>query len=377
MIINTNVSSMNTLRNLNNTENQLASSTAKLSSGFRINQASDDAAGLAIANSLRNTGAALTTASQNASQASSMLEIADGSAQQITQILDRMKQLATEASSANIGSDAGSADAEYTQLKNEIGRIISTTVYQGTNLLNGTSGTVTSVDAASTVNSAGTDVASVQLNADAVAGTYTLSAAASTNGVVELKNSGGTVIDTALSVNGAQSLNFSKAGITVNTGVGYHIAGGSAANLDTKTIIVDSTGGSSGLTFTIDATGHPTSTTQDALNINISGLTTSGLTNNLLSQSTAASAMGDVDTLLGQVNTALGTIGAAESRLSFASQNLSSKIQNTSAAESTIRDVDVASEMSNFSKLQILQQAGTAMLAQANSEGQSVLKLFQ
>src|SRR5579884_3579374 len=124
MRINTNITSMNTLRALSNTENQLASSTAKLSSGFRINKASDNAAGLAIANKLRNTGAALTQAAQNSDQASAMLQMADGSAQQITSILDRMKQLATEASSANVGTDAGKLDAEYQQLKSEITRII-------------------------------------------------------------------------------------------------------------------------------------------------------------------------------------------------------------------------------------------------------------
>src|SRR5436305_4435029 len=110
MRINTNINAQNTLRNLNNTTNMIADSTAKLSSGFRINKASDDAAGLAIANKLRNTGRALGQASRNADQASSILQIADGSAQQISQILDRMKELATQASSANVGTDAGKLD---------------------------------------------------------------------------------------------------------------------------------------------------------------------------------------------------------------------------------------------------------------------------
>src|SRR3954465_13347279 len=139
MRINTNVNAMNTLRNLSQTEKAVASSTAKLSSGFRINQASDDAAGLAIANKLRNTGAALTQASRNADQASAMLQVADGAAQTIAQIVDRMKQLAAAAATDNAGS--GSDDQrdklqnEFTALNNEIGRIVSTTKYQGVGLL--------------------------------------------------------------------------------------------------------------------------------------------------------------------------------------------------------------------------------------------------
>ena len=101
MRINTNINALNTLRNLGQTEKSVADSTAKLSSGFRINKASDDAAGLAIANKLRNTGAALTQASRNADQASSMLQIADGAAQTIGGIIDRMKQLAAAAGVAS------------------------------------------------------------------------------------------------------------------------------------------------------------------------------------------------------------------------------------------------------------------------------------
>src|SRR3954469_21526893 len=104
MRINTNVSALNTLRSLGQNNKAVADSTAKLSSGFRINKASDDAGGLAIANLLRNTGKALTQASRNAQQASSMLQVADGAISNVSGILDRMKELATQAASDNVGS---------------------------------------------------------------------------------------------------------------------------------------------------------------------------------------------------------------------------------------------------------------------------------
>jgi flagellin len=377
MRINTNINAQNTLRNLNNTTNMIADSTAKLSSGFRINKASDDAAGLAIANKLRNTGAALTQASRNNDQAAAMLQIADGGASQIASILDRMKELATQAASANVGSDAGKLDAEYQQLKSEITRIVNTTVYQGQNLLDGSAGSGVTINATSTAFNTGSDVDSVKTLASAVGGTtYTLSSAIGSNGVVQLKN-GAVVVDTVLAKDGAQSLTFANAGIVVNTAGSFHAStGAAAASFDGKTAItVAGVGG--GLHFVIDSTGNPTDTTKDELNVVITGITTTSLSHDLNSQANAALAMGEIDTELGTVATALGTIGAAESRLGYASQVLAAKIQNYSAAESTIRDVDMAAEMANFSKDQILQQAGTAMLAQANQSSQSILKLFQ
>ncbi len=297
MRINTNINAQNTLRNLNNTTNAIADSTAKLSSGFRINKASDDAAGLAIANKLRNTGAALSQASRNNDQAQAMLQIADGGAEQISSILDRMKELATQGASANVGSDAGKLDAEYQQLKSEITRIVNTTVYQGQNLLNGTAGGGVTVAAASTAYAAGSDVADVKVLANAVGGnTYTLSAAAGSNGVVQLKN-GATVVDTVLAKDGAQSLTFANAGVVVDTAASFKTStsGAVAASFDGKNIQTTA-GAGGGLNFVIDATGNPTDTTKDELNVSITGIDATGLSHDLNSQSSAASAMGDVDT---------------------------------------------------------------------------------
>jgi flagellin len=258
MRINTNVSALDTIRNMGTSQASLASSTQKLSSGFRINKASDDAAGLAVANKLRNTGRALSAAAKNTEQGSAMLAIADGSLQSIATILDRMKELATQYNSANTGTDAQTnIDAEFGVLSTEIDRIVSTTVYEGSSLF-------------------------------------------------------------------------------------------------------------ASLAFRVDDTG----TSDDLVTADLSGasIASSGL--DVTDPTT-------VDTLLDSVNTAIGTVGAAESQLDFAAKNLASKIENTAAAESTIRDVDMAAEMANFSKAQVLSQAGMAILAQANNNAKDILTLLR
>src|SRR4051812_2342842 len=135
MRINTNVSALNTLRNLANSDQAVASATAKLSSGFRINKAMDDAAGLAIANKLRNTGRALAAGQKNVEQGIAMLQIADGSLQSIASILDRMKELSTQYDSSNTGADAQTnISAEFDVLAGEITRIVGAAQYQGSSI---------------------------------------------------------------------------------------------------------------------------------------------------------------------------------------------------------------------------------------------------
>ncbi|HEV2644304.1 MAG TPA: hypothetical protein VGT98_16455, partial [Candidatus Elarobacter sp.] len=141
MRIQTNINAMNALRNLTATEGQQQSAIEKLSSGFRLNHAGDDAAGMSIANSLRSNGAALSQAQKNASQASSFLQIADGAVQTLSTMLDRMRELATQAASDNVtSSDRQKISAEFQQLQGEWDRIVNTTTYQGATLLNGSFG---------------------------------------------------------------------------------------------------------------------------------------------------------------------------------------------------------------------------------------------
>lgn len=370
MIINTNVAALTAQRNLSMTESSLQSSMAKLSSGFRINSASDDAAGLAISNKLNATVQSLTQASRNADQASSVMQIMQGGASQIESILQRMKELATQSNSDTVDSSARTQlNNEFSSLKSEIDRITGTTQFNGNNLLDGTFGASVDTNTAnSTVLAAGTHVYGADLNGTA-AGTYAVD-----NSVAgKITVSKGTTSQTiAVGSNGAQSVDFSTFGITLKLTADYTAAGTTASG---NLVVAGTTAGN----FMVSSSGNYSGS--DLLSMNAVDLTTaaSGLNVTGSAIDTAANAQAaltSIDSALNTVNTKLGTIGALQNRIDFANQNTKSLILNTQAAVSTIKDVDMASEMTNFSKNQILQQAGTAILAQANHTAQSVLKLL-
>jgi len=366
MFIQNNINSMNALNNLNTNETQLTSSIQKLSSGFRLNRAGDDAAGMSIANSLRNNGVGLQQAQQNASQAGSLLQIADGATQTISSILDRMKQLATESASANVtDNDRQKINAEFTQLYAEINRTVGSTVYQGSQLLNGSfgvsdSGTGT---ANAVVGFSGLSVAGANVNS-----TYTFTKVDATH----LKLSDGTFSQTVTTAaTGVQTVNFDKMGISFSFN-------GDPTTLDTKTIITANTTSAAfrvGSGATSDSDNLVSVSLGDLRASSATGLNLAGVSVDTLANAT--SALASISSAVSAVNTVIGSLGAAENRLNYASTNVASLYQNVSAAESVIRDTNMAQEYTNYSKLSILQQAGTAMLAQANSSQQSVLKLFQ
>ncbi len=271
--INTNVSALNAHRNLSTTNGMLDKSIQKLSSGFRINRSADDAAGAAIANGLRAQARSLQAAQRNATQANAVLSVADGSVQTIAGIFDRMKELATQAASDNSSADSRTAlNAEYQELVLEIDRIVATTTYQGTALLDGT-----------------------------YSGTFLVSSS------------------------------------------------GAYATDDTVTVALS----------------------------DMSAATLMVAVGDLTSLANAQTELGAIDTAITAVGSVIGEVGAAQSRIELASANVASTIQNVIAAESAIRDADMAFEMTQFTKYQILAQAGTAMLAQANQAPQSILQLLR
>ena len=374
MKIQTNTAASNALRNMS--VNALGSerSIQKLSSGFRINRAGDDAAGLAIANKLRNDGKALQQAQRNATQASAMLQIADGGVQTISNILDRMKELASQAASDNIGTERGKLDDEFQALNNEIQRIVDTTKYMGTSLLDGSGGGSFRMAAASTIDNAGSDVAKVTIASNAVVGTWTISSDADANGVVEITD--GTNTYRALAQDGAQTLTFAEAGITIETGVGFKIGDTTdPASFDGLTVEVEA-GAANGSALKILVGASAQYSTNDTLDIQLAQLSQlSGQDLNTLGA--AQTAMTAIDTKLGEVNTFIGSLGALQSRVDYASANVAVTLQNTQAAESAIRDADMAFEMTQFTKNNILQQAAQSMLAQANQNSQGILQLLR
>lgn len=373
MRINTNVPSLNTQRVLAQTNTALQRSIGRLSSGFRINRAADDAAGLGIANQMRADLRAMNQAARNAEQANSALQIAEGSAQTIQNIVERMKELAVQSASDNTSDDGrAKIQAEFELLQQEITRIVDTTKFQGATLLDGSFGNQLDTGAASTLlGVAGVSEETVSLNG-AAAGTYTLTATGNsvtlTDGDGNAQTIGGVTVDGA---QGAQTWNFDQFGITIGT---TNLA---AAN----TGALEVTGGT--VSFMVSVSGQQGTgggAGQDDISIaslDLS-LTTLGLdADSLATKAGAQTAIGNIDTAIGTISTVFGEIGAAQNRIDHALNNVRTSIENVAAAESTIRDADMAAEMAEFTRNQILQQAGTAMLAQANMAPQMVLRLLQ
>ncbi|PFG32223.1 flagellin [Sanguibacter antarcticus] len=282
--INQNIAAVNSYRNLSNTQNDLSKSLEKLSSGFRINRAADDAAGLAISEGLRSQVGGLKVAARNAQDGISVVQTAEGALTEVHAILQRVRDLSVQgANDSNSAEARTNIETEITSLGTELDRISESTNFNGTKLLNGgTSG------AASTA----TVSLAFQVGADGDANSTI---------TVDISN-------VASIVSGIKDLK---------------VSGGTSANL----------------------------TAQDSINA--------------------------VDTAIEAISTTRAGLGAMQNRLEHTIKNVNVAVENLSASESRIRDTDMAQEMVSFTRAQILSQAGTAMLAQANQIPQGVLSLLR
>lgn len=373
MRINTNVAANEAYRNLGKVNSDVQSSMAKLSSGFRINKAGDDAAGLGIANKLRADTRALSQAAKNAEQANSLLAVAEGGLGTVGKILERMKELATQSASDNTDTDGRTRiQAEFVALRSEITRLVDTTKFQGKALLNGGFGNSVDTNVAnSDALDAGTGLFEAQISGTA-AGTYTFAQAA--DGELTLDDGNGNT-QTVSVVAGRQTVTFDSFGITLELDANFDETT-AAGTLDGTAIVVDA--GTDGGSFMIGSSGAYS--TDD--NISLSSLDISVATlgidaDTLATRTGAQTALSNIDDAIGVVNEAIGEVGAAQNRIGYALEAVRTQITNFTAAESVIRDVDMAEEMTKFSKNQILSQAGTAMLAQANQSAQGILQLLR
>lgn len=270
MVVQHNLSAMNTSRQLGGVTKSLSSSTEKLSSGYRINRAADDAAGLSISEKMRSQIRGLNRASDNAQDGISLIQVAEGAMNEAHSILQRMNELATQAANdTNTSTDRTAIQAEIDQLTSEIDRIESTTQFNSMNLLDGT-------------------FTGKNLQVGALSG--------------------------------------QKIGISI--------------------------------------------TKMDSSSIGIKSLDVSAF-------STAGAAMKAIQSAITFVSTQRSTLGALQNRLEHTINNLDTTSENTQSAESRIRDTDMADEMVQYSKNNILSQAGQSMLAQANQQSQGVLSLIQ
>ena len=283
LTVNTNIASLQAQTNLNNSTNSLNTSIQQLSSGLRTNSAKDDAAGLAISNSLTAQINGNNQAIRNANDGTSVGQTADGALGQIQNNLQRISEIATEASNASLSdTNRTQMQKEVDQLTQEISRIVQTTQFNGTNLLSG------SASLTFQVGSSGSTTNQISISA------------------MDLTSSAG----------------------------GY------------------------------------------GLNAYSSSLTATGVIN-VMTQSAASAAIGSAQSDINDISNVQATWGAVENRFSAVVSNLTNYVQNLTAANSSIVDVDFASATANLTQNQILQQAGTAILKQANSLPQAALTLLQ
>ncbi len=371
--IQNNIAAFNSLRNLRISDAGLSKSLERLSSGYRINKASDDAAGLAVSMRFRSQIRSLQQASRNATEANSMLQVAEGASDQITNILQRMKELATQAASSNTGSaDRANISSEVNTLETELDRIATSTKYAGTTLVDGNFGSLGVSTYGSLVSQFGIEGVDTS---NATVGTefgITVSTAGNNSMTITDGTTSQTVsITTASTGLDSQTLDFTNLGIKVEVN--------SVFSNDTLNLM-----DANGSTMTTSATtvssfqlGYENAA-DNKIAFSIGDMTLTGLSAdvNVSTLSGAQTALTTIDAAIDTLADARAEIGRTQNQFGFASANLSSTIENISASESVIRDADMAFETVAFTKNQILIQAGTAMLAQANASPQSVLSLL-
>ncbi|MEA9658632.1 flagellin [Xanthomonas campestris] len=396
-VINTNVMSLNAQRNLNTSSASMQTSIQRLSSGLRINSAKDDAAGLAISERFTTQIRGLDVASRNANDGISLAQTAEGAMVEIGSNLQRIRELSVQSSNAtNSASDRDALNSEVKQLTAEIDRVANQTNFNGTKLLNGDfSGALFQVgaDAGQTIgiNSI------VDANVDSL-GKANFAAAVSGAGVTGTATASGSVTGISLTFNDAtgSAKNIAIADVKVGAGdtaadVNKKVAAAINDKLDQTgmyaSIKADGTMQIESLKAGQDFTSLSAGTSSAAGITVGAGLTTasaaSGSTASTLSSldistfSGSQKALEIVDKALTAVNSSRADMGAVQNRFTSTIANLSATSENLSASRSRIRDTDYAKETAELTRTQILQQAGTAMLAQAKSVPQNVLSLLQ
>nr|WP_145162946.1 flagellin [Paenibacillus terrae] len=379
MIINHNLAALNTHRQLAVNTANTSKNIEKLSSGLRINRAGDDAAGLSISEKMRGQIRGLEQATRNAQDGISLIQTAEGALNETHSILQRMNELATQGANGTLSdTDRTAIGDEITQLNSEIDRISNSTKFNGQTLLSGTFGV--QLDKTATTGT-GLAVGSNGVTAIDISGakantTYTIAVGSGGAGTVKLDDGAGNVQEVSLADGTAGSLNFDKLGVKINVndswtlaGLAGSTAGGGAAG----TIKTDATAG-------VDLQIGSENQGSQKLGITIGKMDSTALGVNTISVSTSANARDAMDktqAAIDLVSAQRSKLGAYQNRLEHTINNVSATSENLTAAESRIRDVDMAKEMMEQTKNNILSQAAQAMLAQANQQPQGVLQLLR
>ncbi|MFL0350642.1 flagellin [Stenotrophomonas lactitubi] len=382
-VINTNTMSLNAQRNLSTSGSSLATTIQRLSSGSRINSAKDDAAGLAISERFGTQIRGTDVAIRNANDGISLAQVAEGSLTEIGNNLQRIRELSVQSSNAtNSDSDRKALQAEVTQLVSEIDRVAKQSEFNGTKLLDGSfssqlfqvganAGQAIAID--KTVDAKAGSLGTTKFAAD-VTGSAIAPAAA--DGSIAGLTINAIAIDKVEYKNGATGADIAKSLATaINAKIGesgvYATVGGTAKDQVVlssvkaeKDLVVGGTITGSGLTAaTTTAAATGTSSVVQSLDVT--------------SVKGAQQALEIVDKALGSINNTRADLGAIQNRFTSVVANLQTSSENLSSSRSRIKDTDFAKETAELTRTQILQQAGTAMLAQANQVPQGVLSLLR
>jgi flagellin len=377
--LHTNAASLFAQNSVSKTQNTLSTSMTRLSTGYRINSAMDDAAGLQIATRLKSQASGMAVAMRNTQNATSMMQTAEGALGEAGNILVRMKDLATQAADASANTnDQTAMQSEYDALATELTNILGNTSFGGQKLLNGAA-------SASDISNAGT----AKNNAASAASTASSTADASLTSLSNAQAtyaSTGTVAD-ADAMNRAQA-QYDKDLLAANTAsakstaaIAYETAALAANSGGKFSAALDfQIGASSTEKMGLDLSGSLTAM-QSALrntsaNFNAFG-TAVGVTGTELTAGTAGNMIDTLTTAIDSIGSLRSSLGAAANRLEHVATNLANVTSNTQAAAGRIMDVDFATESSNMTSKQMLLQAGTAMLKQSNSMSGMVMSLLQ
>ena len=400
MSINTNVVSINAQRNLSLSGNSQATTMQRLSSGLRVNSAKDDAAGLAIAERMTTQTRGLTVASRNANDGISLAQTAEGALGKVGDMLQRMRELAVQSGNAtNSDADREKLNGELSQLREEIDRVAKTTTFNGKKLLDGSfNGAVFQVGANSGENITVGALANAKVDElgvsnyskNATAAAVTIGGATAAASEITVTIAGGALasgtVTATIAAKAGRTETEAKGEIvaainskTADTGLTAYLnkAGdmelrsvANSAGTATTAPTVTASAGATALTITNNSTGT-------VVNATTTGKGMSAANMDIKTQAGAWEALQRIDTAIDKVNTSRAELGATQARFEKTVENIDIQNENLSAARGRVIDADFASETASLSRSQILQQAGTAMVAQANQIPQQVLSLLR
>ncbi|MFD0669584.1 flagellin N-terminal helical domain-containing protein [Ramlibacter sp. MAHUQ-53] len=374
-VINTNLPSLTTQRALGTSQSSLATSLQRLSSGLRVNSAKDDAAGLAIAERMNSQVRGLNVAARNANDGVSLAQTAEGALGKIGEMVQRLRELAVQSSNAtNSNNDRAALQAEVAQLKEEIDRVAGSASFNGTKLLDGSftsakfqvgadAGEAITVNAITDARLAGMGVvnrASTQNSTAITDLTATALGDLTINGTdIGVLAAAGTTQERQAQI--VDAINR----ISTTTGVGAFFDAPNNKIVMTSAATITLTGAAGAKVGFVAADSANAAASANMASLDIS------------SYAGAQLAIQQADAALTQINGARANLGAVQSRFESAVANIQIAAENVTAARSRIMDTDFAAETANLTRAQILQQAGNAMLSQANQLPQQVLSLLK